>query len=87
MDPYSWVFQNPHLLLFYCGAITLLAGWVYLSARKLVSWGVSITTALTERWGKSEPLPPDDVTTEIFFFTVVLAVDLWLIGAFVFWVM
>lgn len=84
MNPYTWVFQNPELLALYAGLTVLLAGWVYASFRKQFVWYVSIRAALEDRWGRGEPLPPDDVTGDIFGFCVVTFINLAIIGGFLY---
>lgn len=79
-NPYDWLFSNPELVPAYAAFTLALIGWVYWSHRKLFKWGVSIQANLD----RGDILPSDDVTNEIGLFCVVLAINLFIIGAFVY---
>lgn len=79
-NPYDWVFSNPELIPAYTAFLLVFAGWSYWSGRKLFKWSVSIRASLE----RGDVLPPDDKTNEIFLFTVVAAINLLLIGAYIY---
>lgn len=84
MSAYDWAFANPELIPLYLAFALTLAGWLYASFRKLFKWGNSIAAALSDRWGRGSPLPPDDVTVEIFLFTLTVSANLVLVGAYLY---
>lgn len=84
MSAYDWIAANPELLPLYLALALALAGWVYASFRKLFEWGVSISAELSNRWSPNDPLPPDEATVEILLFAWVLAVNLALIGGYIY---
>lgn len=86
MNPYTWAFENPELIPLYLAFALTLAGWLYASFRKLFEWGNSIAAALSDRWGRGSPLPPDDVTTEILLFSWTVALNLLIIGGYIYMV-
>jgi len=79
-NPYTWAFSNPELIPAYAAFGLLFVGWAYWSGRKLFKWGISIQSGVD----RGEILPPDDVTNEILLFCVVVAVNLLLVGAYLY---
>ena len=80
MSLYDWVATNPELLPLYTAYLLILLAWAYWSTRKLFRWGASITAG----YSRGDILPPDDLTNEIALFMVVLAVDMVLIGGYLY---
>ena len=78
MNPYTYLLRNASLIAYQITVLLLLATWIFFSYRKLFRWGVSIR-ASSDRW-ENILLPPDDVTNEIVFFAVVVAVNVFLTG-------
>lgn len=78
MNPYEWIVANVSLLLYRAATLTFLVAWVFYSYRRLYRWGVSIKSS-APRWDNLL-LPPDDLTTDIVGFLLVVAANLFLTG-------
>ena len=81
-NPYDVLFRTPELVPFYTALLLFLVAWVYLSFRKLFKWYISIREGINRSRG--DPLLPDDITGDIFWFLTTIGANLVLIGAYLY---
>lgn len=81
MNPYSWTFANPDLLLFYAGIILVVATWAFVSLRYTVRWVILLHDGMS-RW-RGDGLPDKKATNEIALLLITWAINLVLLGGFV----
>ena len=80
MNPYEWLFDNPELAFWYAAIVLILLVWVGMSVRALFRWFVSIMEG-RKRWKGN--LPDWKASKELSLFTLTVALNLFLLGAFV----
>ena len=81
-NPYEWTFSNPELFLLYLAASILLAGWLFYSFAYIIRQGGAVKVGITERWDSG--LPPKDLPPKVLWVALCTAVNLVLVGAFVY---
>lgn len=81
-NPYAWLFENPELILFYTAVVLILAAWAFASLRYTVRWVVLFREGM-QRW-RGDGLPDKKATNELALIMVTWALNLLLVGAFVY---
>lgn len=82
MNPYRYLFENPSELLAYTALVLLLLAWLLYSTRMLYTFYTDIKSS----WGRWEthPIPDRRATKHISLFLVFVAINIGLVGAYVY---